>query len=88
MNSAKIIQVIETISVRGEGVPEDPTRHVTEYWAPDGTKLAVRDAWGDKMLAELCNAAENYIKAANRTDIPTAQNDLASAIRSVRNLDQ
>ena len=43
MNSAKVIQVIETISNRGKGVDGDPIRPVTHYWSLEGVLLAEDD---------------------------------------------
>jgi len=45
MNYAKIIQVIETVSLRGKGTTEDPIRNVIEYWAFNGDKLAENDPY-------------------------------------------
>ena len=42
--TVKIIEVIETVHVRGEGKdPADPMRLVTQYWAKEGTFLAEED---------------------------------------------
>ena len=43
VDSARVIQAIETKSARGSGVPGQPVRIVTEYWSFDGKKLAERD---------------------------------------------
>lgn len=42
-DSAKVIKVIETRSVRGAGTKESPSREVTEYWSLSGVKLAEHD---------------------------------------------
>lgn len=43
-DSARVIQVIETIALRGSGSNlEDPVRYVKQYWSLDGKKLAERD---------------------------------------------
>lgn len=42
-DSAKVIQVIETRSIRGTGTQEDPVREVVQYWNFDGDMLAERD---------------------------------------------
>lgn len=44
-DSAKVIQVIETNSLIGTGLPEDPVRLITQYWSFDGIKLAERDSY-------------------------------------------
>ena len=44
VDSARVIQVIETKTARGSGTPDDPVRQVTEYWSLDGEKLAKNDA--------------------------------------------
>lgn len=36
---AKIIQVIETQTLAGRGIPEDPARVRTQYWSFDGVIL-------------------------------------------------
>lgn len=42
--SAKVIQVIETVSLQGKGMSAgDPIREVRHYWAGDGTLLATAD---------------------------------------------
>lgn len=40
---ARLIQVIETSEVRGAGIPGNPMRRVTQYFATDGTLLAEVD---------------------------------------------
>lgn len=42
-NSAQVIQVIKTESMRGEGTQEDLCRIVTQYWDFDGNLLAEND---------------------------------------------
>ncbi len=42
-DSAKIIQVIETKSLRGVGITGDMCRYVYQYWDFDGNMLAERD---------------------------------------------
>ncbi len=42
-DSAKVIEVIMTESLRGEGTPEDLGRIVTQYWDFDGNLLAEND---------------------------------------------
>lgn len=39
-DSAKVIQVIETVSLLGRGTFEDPVREIRQYWSFDGTLLA------------------------------------------------
>lgn len=41
---ARVIQVIETASLRGEGTKEDPCRIVRQYWDFDGKLLAENDS--------------------------------------------
>lgn len=42
-DSAKVIKVIETQSLRGSGTKEDNCRVVTPYWDFDGNLLAEYD---------------------------------------------
>lgn len=42
--SAKIISVIETKSLRGRGTEDDMARIVTQYWSLDGKLLAENDS--------------------------------------------
>ena len=42
-DSAKVIQVIETVSARGAGTPENPCRIVHQYWSLEGELLAEND---------------------------------------------
>lgn len=44
-DSAQVIQVIKTESLRGEGTKEDPCRIVTQYWDFDGNLLAESDSY-------------------------------------------
>ena len=46
-SSAKVITVIETVSVIGGGKPEDPLRHMIRYWSLDGALLAEHDTIND-----------------------------------------
>jgi hypothetical protein len=43
--SAKVIQVIEVFTTRGEGVSGDPVRVVRQYYSLEGELLAERDEW-------------------------------------------
>ena len=45
IGSAKVIEVIETISTVGSGTEADPNRFVTKYWSLDGELLAVNDQY-------------------------------------------
>lgn len=42
-DSAQVIQVIETKSLKGEGSDLDPCRIVTQYWDLEGKLLATDD---------------------------------------------
>ena len=42
-DSAKVIQVIETISIRGRGTANDPVRAVKQLWNFDGSLIAEND---------------------------------------------
>ena len=42
-DSAKVIQVIETKSIRGLGTEKDPVRTITQYWDLEGEFLAEKD---------------------------------------------
>lgn len=42
-NSARVIQVIETRSIRGRGTEGDMCREVIQYWDFDGNLLAEND---------------------------------------------
>lgn len=39
-DSAKVIRVIETKSIKGTGTEKDPVRVVTQYWSLNGKLLA------------------------------------------------
>ena len=43
-DSARVIQVIETKSIRGNGTNEDMCRPVTQYWDFEGNLLAENDS--------------------------------------------
>lgn len=40
--SVKIVEVIQTVSIRGNGV-DTPIREVTQYWSKEGALLAEDD---------------------------------------------
>ena len=42
-DSAKVISVIETQSIKGAGTIENPTRMIFQYWGFGGNLLAVHD---------------------------------------------
>lgn len=42
-NSARVIQVIETMALRGEGTENDKCREVKQYWDFEGKLLAESD---------------------------------------------
>lgn len=43
MKTAKLIEVIETVSLRGNGTKSEPIREITQYWSKDGVLLAEKD---------------------------------------------
>lgn len=43
IHQAKLVQVIETKSVTGRGIPADPIRILSQYWDFDGRLLATND---------------------------------------------
>lgn len=55
-DSAKVIQVIVTESIKGAGTKEDPVRFIYQYWDFDGNLLAVQDAF--------LNEASKFIEKA------------------------
>ena len=40
IDSVRQINVVEIKSIRGDGITEDPITQITEYFLPDGTRLA------------------------------------------------
>ena len=46
-DKARVVQVIETTALRGKGTPDDPCRHVVQYWDFEGNLLAKHDTWRD-----------------------------------------
>lgn len=47
---ARVIQVIETKALRGEGTEEDLCRIVTQYWDFNGKLLAEHDPARDEFI--------------------------------------
>ncbi|MCI9507664.1 MAG: carboxypeptidase [Oscillospiraceae bacterium] len=45
VDSARVIQIIETIAARGSGSSEQPSRMVTQYWSLEGKLLAEADPY-------------------------------------------
>lgn len=50
-DAAKVIQVVETRAVIGNGTENDPTRLIIEYWSLDGKKLATNDPYLSGLIA-------------------------------------
>lgn len=44
-DKARVIQVIETDSIRGRGTEDDPVRVVKQYWSLKGELLAEHDSY-------------------------------------------
>ena len=42
-DKAKVIKVIETVSILGRGTPEDPVRYIYQYWDFKGKLIAKND---------------------------------------------
>lgn len=42
-DTARVIQIIETIALRGEGIENDKCREVKQYWDFEGKLLAEYD---------------------------------------------
>lgn len=49
MAQARIIEVIETYELKGEGLEEgDPVRRVYQLWTKEGLLIFERDEWMEK----------------------------------------
>ena len=46
-DKAKVIKVIQTKSIIGRGIPEDPVRLIYQYWDFKGNLLAKNDTLND-----------------------------------------
>lgn len=49
-DSAKVIQVIRTVALKGSGSEDDPCRLVAQYWTLSGRPICeeeVEEAWED-----------------------------------------
>lgn len=44
-DSAKVIEVIETIAIKGTGTENDPIREIIQYWSTKGEWLAENDPY-------------------------------------------
>ena len=53
VDSAKVIQVIETKAAKGDGTLEQPSRMITQYWSLDGELLAEKDSIKDEPLVDV-----------------------------------
>ena len=49
-DSAKVIQVIMTETVRGLGTEDDPVRPIRQYWSLEGEMLAFNDPAFEEQL--------------------------------------
>lgn len=47
-DSAKLVEVIETSSLRGLGTKDDPCRIVTQWWSKKGTFIGEHDPFKEK----------------------------------------
>lgn len=43
-DSAKVIQVIQTVSLKGKGTENDPARQVIQYWDFEGNLIGTVDS--------------------------------------------
>lgn len=57
-DSARVIQVIETKSIRGNGTNEDMCRTVTQYWDFEGKLLAESDECKKELPFRNCVPSE------------------------------
>lgn len=87
MNSAKVREVIVTTSPRGVGVESDPCRIVTEFWSPDGAKLAEDDPLSPNNLMGLIRSRADALLslvdkiAKGDSFIPAELADRAATLR-------
>lgn len=52
-DSARVIQVIETKSLKGRGVDSDPVRVIKQFWDFDGNLIAESDPFIDEEYERL-----------------------------------
>lgn len=52
-DAAKVIRVIETISLKGCGADNDPVRVVKQYWKLDGSLIVESDPFIDEEYEKL-----------------------------------
>lgn len=48
-DSAQLVNVIKTESLRGKGTDDDPCRMVIQYWSTEGELLAEKDTWEEEI---------------------------------------
>jgi len=48
-DSAQLVNVIKTESLRGKGTGDDPCRMVIQYWSTEGELLAEKDTWEEEI---------------------------------------
>lgn len=58
-DEAKVIQVIQTISIIGLGTKEDPVRYIYQYWDFKGNLLASKDTY----CSETNSSASSEVKS-------------------------
>lgn len=46
-DKARVVSLIETVSLKGAGTEKDPVREVFQYWDFDGNLVAVKDSITD-----------------------------------------
>lgn len=71
VQSARVIEVIETIAKRGLGTEKDPVREIKQYWDFDGNFLAEMDPEHNIPLIEYdAKAVRDSISSETLTQHP------------------
>lgn len=63
VDSARVIQVVETAAMRGSGQNGQTARRVVQYWSLDGKFLAERDFYDRGILAARSKANSDSIRS-------------------------
>ncbi len=80
-DNARVIQVIETTALRGEGTEKDTCRQVKQYWDFEGNFLAENDPIEKRKDIKTCELVEELRKReAVETHIAEPYKDLTVTV--------
>lgn len=83
IKSARVIQVIETVSLAGDGTDESPLCEVHQYWSPDGKLLAKSGSPETEQNPSDFSTGQLLKELVKRNDVKVIEHHLANNCISV-----